>query len=53
MKLQLWTTNANGDPGEFLGEVEVSDEYWINCTSASCDAFELLQNLADEVNGGV
>lgn len=53
MKLQLWTTDASGRPDEWLGEVEVGDEEWMNAQAEGADARQLILDLAAEVEGGV
>jgi hypothetical protein len=53
VKLQLWSESLDGQPDELLGQVDVDDEFWENATACAGDAFELITDLATEVNGGV
>lgn len=50
MKLQLWTTDANGEPDELLGEIDVDDGQWADAQTGAGEARELIQELASEVN---
>jgi hypothetical protein len=52
MKLQLWTTTANGEANECLGEIDVEDEEWYDAQCDDGSALELIRDLASEVNGG-
>lgn len=53
MKLQLWTTDVTGQPDDLLGEVEIGDDEWADAQTDSGSALGLIQDLADEVDGGV
>lgn len=53
MLLQLWTADDEGRHAEdFLGEVRVDDDEWANAQDCAGDAYELITDLAAEVNDG-